>query len=333
MKRRLRLLPLLPLLAVPLVACAPSLPERPEDRPATLIFTVDGLDWDLLLPAMREGRAPNLLDLARRGSAARLSTLNSVHSPSVWTSIATGKDVQKHGTTRFAWNILGEAGHSVGVVGWPVTGPAETSPEQVTEFRTDRDAWATSDRVYQAAAEEIIKSDHPMVMAVHQGALDGGTTGQSERDLSAVLEDIDAAFGHLRALMPPDTDIMVISGYGAGADTPDGIWISAGPSFRAPKPPFRVPDRAEQLPRLGDDESPGVLNILPTILHIRGLAVADDMDGQVMTSILIGGTGGHPVRTIATYEPESLSGTIPGPFSVTAGDDTPESHHPPDHLE
>ena len=324
MKRRLRLLPLLPLLAVPLVACAPSLPERPEDRPATLIFTVDGLDWDLLLPAMREGRAPNLLDLARRGSAARLSTLDPVHSPRVWTSIATGKDVQKHGTTRFAWNILGEAGHSVGVVGWPVTGPAERSSEQVTEFRTDQDAWATSDRVYQAAAEEIIESHHPMVMAVHQGALDGGTTGQSERDLSVVLEDIDAAFGRLRALMPPDTDIMVISGYGAGADTPDGIWISAGPSFRAPKPPFRVPDRAEQLPRLGDDESPGVLNILPTILHIRGLAVADDMDGQVMTSLLIGGSSGRPVQFIATYEPGPAPSIPSRPISTLADDENSE---------
>ena len=54
--------------------------------------------------------------------------------------------------------------------------------------------------------------------------------------------------------------------------------------------------------RLGDDESPGVFNILPTILHIRGLAVAEDMDGQVMTPLLIGRSGGHPVQPIATYD-------------------------------
>jgi len=128
---------LLALLAGALAACAPPLPVRPEDRPATLIFAVDGLNWELLLPAMRAGRAPNLLDLARRGSAARLSTFEPTSSPIIWTSIATGKGMDKHGITKFAqrvghklvpvtsnqrlvrafWNILGDAGHNIAVVG------------------------------------------------------------------------------------------------------------------------------------------------------------------------------------------------------------------------
>ena len=290
---------LLTLLAVTLAGCGPSLPERPEDRPATLIFAVEDLSWDLLLPAMRAGRAPNLLDLARRGSAARLNALEPTRSPIIWTSIATGKNMAKHDMARSAWNILGDAGHSVAVVGWPVTWPAEPALEGVTEFRRDLDRSLTSDRIYQAAAEEIINRHHPSVMAIHQGALDGG--GQ----IPAVLEEVDAAFGRLRALMPPDTDIIVVSGHGVHGiglpDAPDGIWIAAGPSFRAPKPPFHFPDSADGFPRLGDDVSPGVLNILPTILHIRGMAVAEDMDGQVMTQLLIGRSFGRTVQTIATY--------------------------------
>ena len=145
---------LLTLLAVTLAGCGPSLPERPEDRPATLIFAVEGLSWDLLLPAMRAGRAPHLLDLARRGSAARLSTLEPTRSPMVWTSIATGKNMEKHDMARSAWNILGEAGHSVGVVGWPVTWPPEPALGGVTEFRRHLGDDSRSAYLHRAYCEE-----------------------------------------------------------------------------------------------------------------------------------------------------------------------------------
>ena len=58
-----------------------------------------------------------------------------------------------------------------------------------------------------------------------------------------------------------------------------------------------------------------------------GMAVAEDMDGQVMSQLLIGGTGGHPVRFIATYEPESIPG-IPA-----EGEEIMESGNSPAHLE
>lgn len=212
-----------------------------------LLFAVEGLNWDLLLPAMRAGRAPNLLDLARRGSATRLSREKNDITP----------------TTLGIWPPELRAAIQ------PVTTAAE-----------------------QTAAEAIIKQRHPRVMAIYQGALDAAIAGQPESDLAAVLEGVDAGFGRLRALMPPATDIIVVSD-----DAPDGVWIAAGPSFRAPKPPFHLPDRADQLPRLGDDESPGVLNILPTILHIRGMAAAEGTDGQVMTQLLIGGSSGLPPQS------------------------------------
>ncbi|MFQ5766737.1 MAG: alkaline phosphatase family protein [Acidobacteriota bacterium] len=113
--------------------------------PPILIVAVDGLDWHLLLPAMQEGKVPHLLQLARRGTAARLTTFEPTDSPVIWTSVATGKRKEKHGIHSFAqrvdgrlipmtsnqrlarpfWDILGEAGDTVATIGWWVTWPAE----------------------------------------------------------------------------------------------------------------------------------------------------------------------------------------------------------------
>ena len=131
---------------LPLAACGPEPGGPAEDWPPTLIIAVDGLDWNLLLPAMREGRAPNLLDLARRGSAARLSTFEPTDSPIIWTSVATGKSPVNHGivdfakrsedgsfalydstdrTTKALWNIVSDHAMKVHSVGWWMTYPVE----------------------------------------------------------------------------------------------------------------------------------------------------------------------------------------------------------------
>jgi predicted AlkP superfamily pyrophosphatase or phosphodiesterase len=96
---------------------------------------------------MAAGELPNFTALARNGYAAHLTTFTPALSPVVWTSIATGKAPAKHGIHGFLardpvtgegfpvtsnmrrtgalWNILGEAGVDVGVVGWWLTWPAE----------------------------------------------------------------------------------------------------------------------------------------------------------------------------------------------------------------
>jgi len=414
-----------------LAACGPGADSPPEAWPPTLIIAVDGLDWNLLLPAMREGRTPNLLDLARRGSAARLSTFEPTDSPIIWTSVATGKVKEKHGITVFAervgdtlvpatsnqrlarafWNILGDEGHSVGVVGWWVTWPAEpiegwmvapistiagrtwkgslyadtpdqtwppgllreirpriteveknaphrletlfppppaTAPDWLNEFRRDLGWSVTTDWLFVAAAEEIAREYQPRILAVYQGAIDvgghrfWGYTARREGDpipndldpdtaallagyLPTTVEELDDAVGRLRALMPPDTDVIVVSDHGmherrakgpgepwrnpllqfntgAHGDAPDGIWIAAGTSFRAPKPPFRPPASPDELPRLGGPGHPAVLDITPTLLHLHGLPVGEDMDGRVLTELLVEDGASRPVAMVETHE-------------------------------
>ncbi len=112
-----------------------------------LFIGLDGADWAILHPLMKSGKLPNLERLMKSGSAARLATISPSLSPIVWSSIATGKDPEKHGITDFfaidertgkkipvtsnlrraraLWNILGDAGISVGIIGWWATWPAE----------------------------------------------------------------------------------------------------------------------------------------------------------------------------------------------------------------
>ncbi len=112
-----------------------------------LFIGLDGADWAILDPLMKAGKLLNLERLMKTGSAGRLATINPTLSPIVWTSIATGKNPEKHGISDFfaidertgkkipvtsnlrqaraLWNILGDAGISVGITGWWATWPAE----------------------------------------------------------------------------------------------------------------------------------------------------------------------------------------------------------------
>ena len=90
---------------------------------------------------------PNTAKLIERGSYGLLETILPTESPVVWTSVVTGKLPAKHGiagftrkqasgtvdelfnnkdrVTKAIWNIAGDFGRRVAVVGWWMTYPAE----------------------------------------------------------------------------------------------------------------------------------------------------------------------------------------------------------------
>ena len=111
-----------------------------------LIIGVDGLEWDLVLKLIRDGRMPHLEGLMRRGTFGMLETYAPAKSPVIWTTIATGKQPEKHGIldfvkpgkggrqalytsrdrkTKALWNILTDAGRRMTVIGWWNTFPVE----------------------------------------------------------------------------------------------------------------------------------------------------------------------------------------------------------------
>ncbi len=121
-----------------------SLPAVAETK--LLVLGLDGADWAIIDPLLRQGKMPNLARLVQRGIRSKFLTISPALSPVVWTSIATGVDPAKHGVLDFlvpdpaggegqpvtsaqrrvpsVWDFLSEANVPVGVVGWWATWPA-----------------------------------------------------------------------------------------------------------------------------------------------------------------------------------------------------------------
>ncbi len=112
-----------------------------------LLIGWDGADWKMIDPLVEKGQMPNLKRLLENGVMGNVASLTPMLSPILWTSIATGKQADKHGILGFAepdgdsgkirpvtstsrrckalWNILSERGLVAGVVNWFASHPAE----------------------------------------------------------------------------------------------------------------------------------------------------------------------------------------------------------------
>ena len=120
---------------------------RPDRNRKVLLVGWDAADWDWLRPLMREGLMPNLTRLVEQGASGRLRTLDPMLSPTLWTSIATGRRPYEHGITSFwemspsgqhiqpvlgsgrtakaVWNMFTQVGLKSNVVAWWPSHPAE----------------------------------------------------------------------------------------------------------------------------------------------------------------------------------------------------------------
>lgn len=108
-----------------------------------LIIGLDGATFDLIKPWAADGKLPTLAKLMQTGVTGNLeSTLPPVTSPA-WPTFMTGKNPGKHGVfdfirpragtfdmvnasqikSKLLWEILSEAGYSVGVLNVPITYP------------------------------------------------------------------------------------------------------------------------------------------------------------------------------------------------------------------
>ena len=145
-----KVLPVLVLTLALLVGCD-SIPSEVE---APIVFIgVDSADWTWIDPLVAEGRMPNVQRLAEGGTRGPLRSLEPLDkSPTIWTTIATGKRPVKHGIVGFIerdskittsehrtattyWEILGHLGMRQAVLGWWVTHPApRTNGVLVSDF-------------------------------------------------------------------------------------------------------------------------------------------------------------------------------------------------------
>lgn len=117
-------------------------------RGKTVLVGVDGASFGVLDPLMRKGRMSGLAAMMKAGVHGPLRSMVPMLSPSLWTTIVSGRNPGRHGiydflredfasgTVRFnsaadrrtptLWNHAGDAGLTVCVVGMLMTYPPET---------------------------------------------------------------------------------------------------------------------------------------------------------------------------------------------------------------
>ena len=148
---RLKLLIALSLVALCVAGAVLRLPKSaPMDRVIVLGF--DGASPNLLEPLIAQGKLPALKRLQEQGVYGRLASFRPTKSAVLWTSVATGKTMLKHGivdwtyvdeagldvpfkpsgrTARTYWEILGERGLSTTTLNWWFSHPARPVPNGI----------------------------------------------------------------------------------------------------------------------------------------------------------------------------------------------------------
>jgi predicted AlkP superfamily phosphohydrolase/phosphomutase len=127
-------------------------PNPPSESPTSsprkvLLVGWDAADWKVIHPLLDAGKMPHLARFLEQGVMGNIATLQPALSPTLWTSIATGKRPYKHGILGFSepdpvtggirpitnlsrktkaiWNILNQEGKNTITVGWWPSNPAE----------------------------------------------------------------------------------------------------------------------------------------------------------------------------------------------------------------
>jgi predicted AlkP superfamily phosphohydrolase/phosphomutase len=137
-----------------------------------LLIGVDGADWKVIAPLINEGKLPHIKELMEKGAWGNLESSYPLTSEVVWTTIATGKSMDKHGITDYLmkdpdtgelvpptsnlrkvkaiWNILSEYKKRVGIMGYRLTWPPEKVNGVMVSDRTDTNNYLSKDYSYPA---------------------------------------------------------------------------------------------------------------------------------------------------------------------------------------
>lgn len=135
------------IIAVALLLAAIFVFRASGTRPRVYVIGLDGATWDILDPLIEQGRLPVFKALKEDGAWARLETFDPTLSAVVWTTIATGKTMIKHGIVDWTfvnkndiqvpysssekrvpsiWEMMDEHGQRSVVLNWFVTYPPDT---------------------------------------------------------------------------------------------------------------------------------------------------------------------------------------------------------------
>lgn len=178
---------------------------------AVLIIGVDGLDWERVSALVSGGRMPALGRLMREGASGVLRSVPPFSSPTIWTSIATGKTAEKHGVGELGvygcrgasselagslsvrcmtlWEILESAGMASGVVGWLVTYPPAPVTSYTVTFRAI--VGLSSETASRAATADLSGAVHPPTLLDEIAHVAIVPDGVAREDVMALLASPD----------------------------------------------------------------------------------------------------------------------------------------------
>jgi hypothetical protein len=206
-----RLLTAILLIATAFCGCGGKARDRlrSQSHHPLVLFAVDGLEWDVMLPLVARGQLPAMARLMEQGSFGYLRSMRPTLSPVIWTSLATAKTPAKHGITNFVystgngndrelrvftsghrrtkafWNILSDYGLVVHCIGWWITYPAEPiNGVMVSQTNTSPLAPARQGR------------------QIWKGSLISGLEGQvyppaRQEEIMAILQEVDASLAEI----------------------------------------------------------------------------------------------------------------------------------------
>jgi predicted AlkP superfamily phosphohydrolase/phosphomutase len=144
-----------------------------------MILGFDGMDPEFFEYYLSQGKLPNFRRLVDEGAYAPLQTFKPTKSVVLWTSVATGKRMEKHGIvdwqllsedgkrkvlasgqsrrTEALWNIATDGGKTVQVLNWWATWPAEEVSGEIVSNHFPRSLHAdVADATYPPAlAKEL----------------------------------------------------------------------------------------------------------------------------------------------------------------------------------
>lgn len=149
-----------------------------DHRTKVIVLGFDGAGWDTIDPLLQSGKLPELEQLQQRAAWGPLETFKPTKSPVIWTSIATGKSMTKHGILDFVfmeendlqvpysnserrepsiWQILDHFDRRSVVVNWFVTYPPDAIDGVMVSNRFRKTLLLPEDR----RRDRMMDSVHP----------------------------------------------------------------------------------------------------------------------------------------------------------------------------
>lgn len=283
-----------------------------------LLIGWDAADWKVINPLMDAGHMPTLEKLVNGGVMGNFATLDPPLSPTLWTSISTGKRPYKHGIIGFTepdpsgkgvrpafitsrkvkaiWNIFNQHGMKSHVIGWWPSHPAEPiNGIMISNFyhrasKSIKEPWPMAEGTVHPKS----KAEFFARLRIHPGELTSSHILPFVPDAAKVFQEKDKRLNSLSKIIAESATIHAAATYILEHEEWDfmGVYFDAIDHFCHGFMKFHPP----QMPMVPDD----LFNLYKDVVisgykyHDMMLERLISLAGDDVTVMLISDHGFHP---------------------------------------